>query len=302
VLFSVKDQRWKIADFGLAEQGTSKALIPTGNARGKESYRAPELVQVDTAKFSNKSDIWALGCILHELITGVKAFPSDAAVYHYSLVQTPLPIGNHPRSQFLSVFRIPALFSVDPACRPSASRFKLLNILTQFLQEYNISTEDRFIVFTSLERSILGGRLDVLRTLLDERSVRGYVRTQSWPLSRAIQETVLQQAEVVKALSAVGANGGDFLLPLIARKRYSEIRKLFRSGVTPDGTIVDEGWALLAAAASDDIDAVMTLLAAGCKLGSLSTNSQLWLTVTKHRTCEIGEMVHRVVQKARIPI
>jgi serine/threonine protein kinase len=61
--------------------GTSKRLIPTPNARGTISYRAPELlIDPDHPVYSNKSDIWGLACIFCELVMGRKVFLNDFEV------------------------------------------------------------------------------------------------------------------------------------------------------------------------------------------------------------------------------
>lgn len=76
VLFSKKRQMWKITDFGLSTYATSKKAVTTRYSRGTTGYRAPELLE-EKPTFNNKVDIWALGCIFYELITGSKAFHDD---------------------------------------------------------------------------------------------------------------------------------------------------------------------------------------------------------------------------------
>jgi hypothetical protein len=73
---------WKIADFGTTVNGTSHHCITTTYSRGTPSYRAPELLS-DTPFYNNKSDIWAVGCILYEVLTGKKAFEDDWSVKQY---------------------------------------------------------------------------------------------------------------------------------------------------------------------------------------------------------------------------
>lgn len=75
VLYSNEHKTWKIADFGLIAEATSKKSQITKGKTGTEGYRAPELME--RGSFTNKVDIWALGCILHELSTGKKLFPDD---------------------------------------------------------------------------------------------------------------------------------------------------------------------------------------------------------------------------------
>jgi serine/threonine protein kinase len=84
VLYSIDEDAWKLADFGFTAPGTSSVCVPTQTSRGTPSYRAPELLR-DNPFYTNKSDIWALGCILFELVTSKKAFSADWAVVQYYL-------------------------------------------------------------------------------------------------------------------------------------------------------------------------------------------------------------------------
>ena len=65
----------------MTREGTSKGMNTTTSSRGPNGYRAPELLlspnDPEATSYNNKSDIWALGCILFELVFGRKAFPTD---------------------------------------------------------------------------------------------------------------------------------------------------------------------------------------------------------------------------------
>jgi serine/threonine protein kinase len=61
-------------------------LNTTQYSRGTDGYRAPELLH-DEPRFNNKSDIFAFGCILFELLTGAKLFLSDWSIRDYGTVQ-----------------------------------------------------------------------------------------------------------------------------------------------------------------------------------------------------------------------
>jgi serine/threonine protein kinase len=80
VLYSRQDQAWKVADFGLTREGTSKKAYTTQYSRGTNSYRAPELIRDCNRNYTNKVDIWAVGCIFYELVFQVKAFQGDYEV------------------------------------------------------------------------------------------------------------------------------------------------------------------------------------------------------------------------------
>jgi len=82
VLLSDESRCWKIADFGISAEGTSNGAQVTMDSRGSSSYRAPELLG-ENPTFNNKTDIWALGCILYELFSGVKAFNTDYGTLDY---------------------------------------------------------------------------------------------------------------------------------------------------------------------------------------------------------------------------
>ena len=97
-------------------------------ARGTSSYRAPELSS-DKPSFNNKTDIWALGCVLYELVTGQKRFTDDWAVRDYIqslLEESPIPFPHAVdplvKEQFASV--IASALNKNPSERPSTSALR----------------------------------------------------------------------------------------------------------------------------------------------------------------------------------
>lgn len=136
VLFSAKDRAWKIGDFGLTTEGTSVRERQTREARGTACYRAPELLDLDPV-FSNKVDIFGLGCILFELVTGgVKAFTSDWLVHEYKarhqLSLAFYGIDDSRKSKFEK--EIYEMLAVDRTDRPSAA-----NLRRRFAQKRSIA-------------------------------------------------------------------------------------------------------------------------------------------------------------------
>ena len=97
--------------------------------RGTPGYRAPELLNEDHATFNNKVDIWAMGCILYQMVFRKKAFNNDYAVLNYALTKKPLdlpselsdecdPLTNNEISRVMLI--INSMVNLNPARRPPA--------------------------------------------------------------------------------------------------------------------------------------------------------------------------------------
>jgi serine/threonine protein kinase len=68
----------KVLDFGIAKvlRTDVTRLTATGSAMGTTSYMSPE--QVEGGQVTPLSDLYALGCVLHELLTGRPVFDGDS--------------------------------------------------------------------------------------------------------------------------------------------------------------------------------------------------------------------------------
>ena len=62
----------KVLDFGIAKSSTSPQLTVTGGVIGTIQYLAPEQFRGETA--NERTDIWALGVLLYEMVTGHMPF------------------------------------------------------------------------------------------------------------------------------------------------------------------------------------------------------------------------------------
>jgi len=82
----------KILDLGLAQHRDVTRLTQPGSIIGTLSYMSPE--QVRGAPVDERTDLWSLGVILHECLTGDRPFdgPSSEATIHNILNAHPRPI------------------------------------------------------------------------------------------------------------------------------------------------------------------------------------------------------------------
>ena len=88
-LFLTNDGRVKILDFGLAKLSQTKAAIETdaptmrvktdpGRVMGTVAYMSPEQVRGQSALVDHRSDIFAFGAVLYEMLTSKRAFAGES--------------------------------------------------------------------------------------------------------------------------------------------------------------------------------------------------------------------------------
>ena len=82
-----------LCDFGLTKQASSHSgLTRTGQFVGTIDYIAPE--QIEGKDVDSRTDIYSLGCVLYECLTGSVPFkkPTDAAVLWAHIQEQPVPV------------------------------------------------------------------------------------------------------------------------------------------------------------------------------------------------------------------
>ncbi|MGV4988606.1 protein kinase domain-containing protein [Streptomyces sp. NRAIS4] len=84
----------KVLDFGIAKAFTETATRITGSgaAIGTPAYLSPE--QINGSEIDHRADLYAMGCLLHELLTGQPPFRGESpfAVMHQHLFAAPEPV------------------------------------------------------------------------------------------------------------------------------------------------------------------------------------------------------------------
>jgi serine/threonine-protein kinase len=89
-LFLGKDGRLKLGDFGIARDTQATALTAAGRTVGTYAYMAPEQIS-GKPPVSRKTDLYALGCVMFEMLTGKPPFtaPTAAEMLFAHLEQEP---------------------------------------------------------------------------------------------------------------------------------------------------------------------------------------------------------------------
>ncbi|GHF26944.1 hypothetical protein GCM10018790_00260 [Kitasatospora xanthocidica] len=120
----------KVVDFGIARAGSSSNLTQTASVLGTAAYLSPE--QATASALDGRTDLYAVGCVLTEMLTGATPFTAETpvAIAFKHVSEQPLPPSARrpglPPALDAAVLR---LLAKDPAGRPadaSAARAELL--------------------------------------------------------------------------------------------------------------------------------------------------------------------------------
>ncbi|XP_053186905.1 serine/threonine-protein kinase Nek1-like [Scomber japonicus] len=118
-IFLTKDGTVQLGDFGVARVLNSiEELATTGI--GTPLYFSPEVCK--NKPYNNKSDIWAVGCVLHEMCTLKPAVSilSVSCLLLYKLISGSYPpVSDHYSQELCSL--LAQLLKHDPTQRPSVS-------------------------------------------------------------------------------------------------------------------------------------------------------------------------------------
>ncbi|MFD9747138.1 Stk1 family PASTA domain-containing Ser/Thr kinase [[Kitasatospora] papulosa] len=215
------DGRVKVADFGLV-RAVGTATDTTGSLLGTVSYLAPEQIEQGTA--DTRSDVYACGVVLYEMLTGGKPHGGDTAaqvIYQHLNEDVPAPSGAVPglaagldelvaaataRNPDLRPSDAVALLAASRVIREALTEEQLDAMPPQALAETHDAAEDRTSVIPRVIPAGQGtahhtSRLEMPRSALPEPGLGRRV-----PLAFRGRRGVL--TAVVAVLLVLGAGAG----------------------------------------------------------------------------------------------
>jgi len=140
-LFITPSGQIKLGDFGIARDTHSADLTNEGLTVGTHAYMSPEQITGDS-NITGKADLYSLGCLMFELLTGQKPFQGTnfAVLFEQHLRKTAPRVSDYvldcPR---LMVDMVAQLLEKDPERRPFNAR-AVQGVMLQLLEQHSQST------------------------------------------------------------------------------------------------------------------------------------------------------------------
>jgi serine/threonine protein kinase len=145
----------KLMDFGIAGGKVLSRLTMTGARIGTPVYMSPE--QARGLKIDHRSDIYSLGLVLYEMLTGQTAFKGGyEAIVHQQIFQSPPP----PRQLNLRIPKgldelVMKMIAKDPDERPSLEEVQAALESPDLGDEVRVELPNRIVLTVSTRQGVL---------------------------------------------------------------------------------------------------------------------------------------------------
>ncbi|HEU4616252.1 MAG TPA: serine/threonine-protein kinase [Kofleriaceae bacterium] len=158
----------KLVDFGVAKAATSTVKTRTGALKGKIAYMSPE--QAKGAPIDRRSDIFSLGIVLWEMLTGERLFKAENDL---ATIQRIINSNAQPPSQ------------VRPECPPELDRVVLRALANDLEQRYQTAEQLQL----DLEALAYAQSSDELRAYMQQLFGE---EIRAWSLAQAAGQTLTE--------------------------------------------------------------------------------------------------------------
>ena len=172
--------RVKLGDFGISKRIQPEATTTFHTQVSTQIYGAPEVIGLvsdnETSDYTNSVDIWSLGCVIYELLTGTRLFASATQVSGYILGIRPFPedkLKELPTpTDDSGISLIKSMLSIQPEDRPTAADALCNEWLADLKSEDEDSGDDQYETAQSGEDSSWGRKSEGKLTTYGERKKR----------------------------------------------------------------------------------------------------------------------------------
>ena len=255
----------KLMDFGIARDDSHLDLTESGTGLGTPSYMSPEQILGDKLDF--RSDLFSLGIVLYQMVTGQKPFVEDAS--HTVMHKIRLDRHVSPRKLNPKVPRqleqiMARCMEKQPARRYESTQ-ALIDALTEFLAErVQINHCARLVMF--LRELSLVGEAEAEATL---QAVGARAASRQTHARKLVGGIALSFAGALLCLAVAG--------PLLQRlQRPAELAQLTSTGLGEPVPIDEHGYVQVV------VDPWAEVYADGKLLTVTPTAERLWLTPGHH--------------------
>ena len=157
------DGQVKVIDFGVAKAASNQLRTSVGQMKGKVAYMAPE--QALGEPVDRRTDVFALGVVLYQLLTGKHPFRGDNEFATLGRIRNKEPI-EPPNRHLPSLPDEVNELIVKALSKPREGRFQNMNELQRALEKACPTKESGNDELAAFMKSILGGRGEKKRTAI----------------------------------------------------------------------------------------------------------------------------------------
>jgi serine/threonine protein kinase len=209
----------KLVDFGIAKMETEEGLTKTGEVFGTPLYMSPE--QCLGSKVDNRSDIYSLGCVLYEALTGAPPFRGQSALetmmQHRVEMQLPL------KQAALGVEFPPALETIlfKMLAKEPSQRYQSCLEVAQDLTLLQQGRSDLIAGSVSPTKRILSNKILIASAVIS-LTVVGFV-VSLWPDSHKNQSMTTMPIEEIPNVEQTHLTSSNISLPDANEEMFSKI-------------------------------------------------------------------------------